>query len=440
LSLERGQILVSPFDLNVEHGALERPFKPMVRFLTPVCNAEGEKQGFVVINYLGAHLLGKLKEISSGFRGQTMLLNLAGEYLQAPNSAHEWGWMLGHEHSFRQHFRQAWQEYREHGAGAHRVAGDLFSFQPVSPAATTTDSLSERPGGRQSDSDSTLLLVAYVPQAVVAARSSELLRQMLMLFAGTQLLVAVLTLYWARSVAIRRDQEHRLAESEARLRRLSSRLLTAQETERRNLSRMLHDELGQQVTAITLDLKSAVRQASQGAAEPLLRRAIQETEGLLRSVHELARAVRPSVLDDIGLREAMESYVAEYENRTGIQVDCRLHFRNTRVGPRVGENVYRIFQESLANVSTHAQTNQVALSVDVRDRMLYMSIEDAGIGFATDQIKDSTRLGILGMRERVELLNGDFQLTSAPGQGTKIHVTIPLEPSEDSSAGPHDNE
>ncbi len=247
-----------------------------------------------------------------------------------------------------------------------------------------------------------------------------------MLYAGTLALVSILALYWARSGAIRQHQELQLAESESRLRRLSSRLLTAQETERRNLSRTLHDELGQLITAIRLDLRSAAKADLAPSTRSLLARAIDETDQLLQSLHVIASEVRPSVLDDLGLPEAMESFVSEYERRTGIQVRCRWQFGKQRIPPTIGENVYRIFQEALANVAAHAKTNDVAVEVEIQDRALHMQIRDHGVGFQPERATESSRLGILGMRERVELLHGQFTLTSKPGEGTTVRVTIPL--------------
>ncbi len=140
LMLDRGQIFVSPFDLNVEHGQLQRPIKPVVRFLTPAFSDTGQKRGFVVLNYLGAHLIGQLKEISAGFRGETMLVNQSGEYLQAPNAGHEWGWMLSHDHSFRSHFPRAWKRLRYEQQGQFWIDDDLFTVQRVSPSHTSVPS------------------------------------------------------------------------------------------------------------------------------------------------------------------------------------------------------------------------------------------------------------------------------------------------------------
>ncbi len=214
--------------------------------------------------------------------------------------------------------------------------------------------------------------------------------------------------------------------SESRLRTLSDRLLTAQEEERRSISRELHDELGQQVTAISLDLRSAVRQKDAVRANSLLERAIEETEHLLKSVHEVASRVRPSVLDDLGLHDAVESLTSELSQRSGVTVNTTLDFDEQCVSPKIGENVYRILQEGLTNVVKHAKIEQVSVTIELESKQLVMTLEDRGIGFEPQQ-RDVSRLGILGMQERAELLGGHFTLSTQQGVGTRIDVSIPLE-------------
>ena len=200
--------------------------------------------------------------------------------------------------------------------------------------------------------------------------------------------------------------------------------------QRNGLSRDLHDQLGQQVTAISLDLRSLQKKTRESDASPLLRKAIEETDELLQSLHEIATRVRPSVLDDLGLPDAVDSLLTEYQQRTGVQVSSQLHFHEDRIPAPVRENVYRILQEALANVASHAKVDEAQVIIQTDRHMLRMSVRDAGIGFQPNGQQQSTRLGILGMRERVELLNGQFELESTPGEGAASHrpVLRPLIP------------
>lgn len=437
LKLAPEDVFVSTFDLNVERGEIEQPIKPVIRFLTPVLDDNDERSGFLVLNYLGAQLLSQIRHISGEFSGATMIVNRDGEYLQAPAAEHEWGWLLGHEHRFSEDYPEAWKRGQQPDVDSLRVGQDLFVFRKIrlgrtaaTQAADTEDA--EDTGDTASTTDNaeanSLILVAYVSADVVTAHSRALLRQLLLLSAGVMAVVALLSYYWARTSALRRRHEERIVESESRLRQLSSKLLAAQEAERRNLSRDLHDELGQQVTAVSLDLKSLAKVEGEYRRSPLLRRAIEEVDQLLRSLHEIAKRVRPRVLDDLGLHDAVESFLAEFSERSGIEVISDLRFHGERIPPAVGENVFRILQEALANVAKHAQVEEAEVIMEVDGALLRMLIEDGGVGFHPEKQSESNRLGILGMRERVELLDGQFEVLSAPGEGTSIHVVIPMYP------------
>jgi signal transduction histidine kinase len=412
--LAAGQVFVSPFDLNVEHGVIERPIKPVIRLLTPVLDTEGRPRGLLALNYAGARILDELREISAAFRGHALLVNLDGEYLRTPDRLHEWGWQLGHGRSFRGDHPAAWEQLRTLETGQIQVDGDLFTVQRVLPAAPSTPETSA------------LLIVSHIPAGVAESLSRPLAGQLLVMLLGSLSGAAVLAFFWARASVARRVQEHRIGESEARLRLLSSRLLAAQEEERRSLSRLLHDELGQRVTALSLDVKTLLRREPAEGAGPLLRRAAEEADGVLAALHAIATRVRPSVLDDLGLRDAIESHVSEYQDRTGISVDCDLRFERQAFPGPVAENVYRIVQEALANVAAHAQADAVRVQLVVREDRLELCVEDRGCGFDPGVLATTPRLGVLGMRERVELLGGEFQLDTERGRGTTIRVRLPL--------------
>jgi signal transduction histidine kinase len=207
--------------------------------------------------------------------------------------------------------------------------------------------------------------------------------------------------YLAYAGALRRNQERQIADSEARLRTLSTRLITAQEDERRRLSRDLHDELGQIVTTVALDLQRAAQAPDQEKKAELIQRAFQETECLLDRIHEISSHLRPTLLDDLGLKDAVQNLLSEYEQRTGI------------------------LQEALTNVSKHAQTKEVFVRLEVDPRLVALMVRDVGAGFSPAAL-DGKGLGILGMRERAELLGGNFMVKAEVGKGTEIHISIPI--------------
>lgn len=424
MKLQPGEVFVSRFDLNVEHGQIERPLEPVLRFLTPVVDDTGRTRGLVALNYNGEHLLGRLNELS--LPGSTLLINSAGQYIRGLTSDDAWGWLLGHTHTFEKQFPQAWKRISSEPEGQFVTAEGMFTFRRVSFSASLTGPETPTAVASDRDGDPTrLILVGFLPPAMQSAASTKLLKQLMWMYAGAMVVIATFGWYWARSAAIRKQQAKSIMASESRLRTLSDQLMTAQEEERRSISRELHDQLGQQVTAISLDLRSAARQQDAARAQSLLDRAIEETDHLLKSLHEVASRLRPSVLDDLGLHDAVESLTSEISRRTDVSVTTNLDIRERSVSPKIGENVYRILQEGLMNVVKHAEAKQAAVTIQVEADQLHMTLEDSGIGFDTWQ-RDASRLGILGMRERTELLGGQFSLSSAPGSGTRVEVSIPL--------------
>jgi signal transduction histidine kinase len=406
LRLERGAIFLSPFDLNVEHDEIERPLKPMLRFATPVFDRQGAKRGILVLNYLGAALLGKLDKGTVGFAGKVWLLNRDGYFLRGPAPEDEWGFMLGHNRTFATYFPDEWPPLSAAGTGQFRTERGLFAFRTLSP-------------------ETGLVVVAHVPPGVLDGRAVRLLRRLLLLSAVVLLLVLVLAWYLAHAAALRHQHERHLADSEARLRTLSARLLTAQEDERRSVSRDLHDEFGQVVTSVTLDLQRAAQASDCQRKDELIGRALQGAGQLLDHLHEISARLRPTLLDDLGLKEAVRSFLSDYESRTGIVTRAELCFEQTSVPPVVSENVYRILQEALTNVSKHARAPEVQVGLRVGGGQVSLCVRDAGVGLESAAL-DGKRLGILGMRERAELLDGTFVLNATPGRGTEVRVTIPL--------------
>jgi signal transduction histidine kinase len=412
LDLQVGEVFVSPLDLNVERGQIELPPRPVIRLVTPVVEETGARRGLLVLNYAGARLLGKLRELAGSSRGDLLLINMDGEYLQAHDPDREWGWLLGHSASFRDDYPAAWDRIRAADRAQLQIGADLFTTERVP--------LAEGAGAGRN---------AVVVISRIAMGEATDLRPgagRLLPLLGTLAGIVGLAFYWARVTVGRQMQERRIAASEARLRALSSRLLAAQEEERKSLSRMLHDELGQRVTAIALDLKAALRRHDEHETDSALQRAVGETDGVLATLHELASRVRPSVLDDLGLADAIESFVSDYEKRTGVSVATELRLPSGDLSGALGEGVYRIVQEALANVQAHADTASARVDLAADGRALELTVEDEGRGFDAATLTDSTRLGILGMRERAELLGGTFELETAPGRGTRIHVRLPL--------------
>jgi len=221
-------------------------------------------------------------------------------------------------------------------------------------------------------------------------------------------------------------------EAEAAHRRVLRRLSGAEETERGRISRELHDQLGQDLTALKLGLQGVRKQDPLPASvQERIGGLEQLTEGLMRRIHRLAWELRPSVLDDLGLELALSRYTTDWSEGNGVVVDFH---SGGIVGPRPPpdcENaLYRITQEALTNIARHANARRVSVLLERQPRFLSLIIEDDGRGFdaaaALEAGPAQRSLGLLGMRERVHLVGGSLEVESAPGAGATIFVRLPL--------------
>jgi signal transduction histidine kinase len=226
-------------------------------------------------------------------------------------------------------------------------------------------------------------------------------------------------------------QEIEVARS--RLERLSRRLVEVQEAERRYVSRELHDEVGQTLTALKLKLQASARESSESAKEGQQEAQVLVSD-LLARVRDLSLDLRPAMLDDLGLVPALMWYFERYRARTHIQVLFKhVGLEDRRLPAEAETGAYRIVQESLTNVARHARVSEVTVRVWAGEVTLGVQIEDRGAGFNLDTaLAAHTSTGLTGMRERVSLLGGRLTVESTPGQGTCVTAEFPLGP------GPHE--
>jgi signal transduction histidine kinase len=217
------------------------------------------------------------------------------------------------------------------------------------------------------------------------------------------------------------------------LRHLSRQLLTIQEEERRKISRELHDVIAQTLNGINVRLAS-LKSASETSRD-ILNQQIESTQALVEKsvdiVHRFARELRPSVLDDLGLIPALEAYMKSFMAETGIRTSLTAFSGIENADTATHTALYRIAQEALTNVARHAKASQAKVTLTGHDGTISMEISDDGIGFEVEgqsSAKKTTRLGLLGMKERIEMIGGSFCIQSAPGKGTTIRIEIPAAP------------
>jgi signal transduction histidine kinase len=224
------------------------------------------------------------------------------------------------------------------------------------------------------------------------------------------------------------EQSRRMQEQ---LRLLSRQLLLAQEEERKKISRELHDVIAQTLSSINVQLATLKNKASFNSKG--LERSIAHTQALVvRSVdivHRFARELRPTVLDDLGLIPALNTFLKNFVKDTGIRVSLSAFSAVEAVTGDKRTVLYRVAQEALTNVARHSQASCAQVNIQKLDGAVCMEIKDDGKGFEQNGVfraKKGKRLGLLGMKERLEMVGGNFAVTSAPGKGTTILAQVPL--------------
>ncbi|MDZ4797095.1 MAG: histidine kinase [Bryobacteraceae bacterium] len=239
-------------------------------------------------------------------------------------------------------------------------------------------------------------------------------------------LVAALSILRVRKLEVRaHGQQLRTEVAEDEMRRLSHQVVQAQEEERRSISRELHDEVGQMLTGLRMDLRALqkVHRANPAGFDARIDQTRALLEQTLQSVRDIAMGLRPSMLDDLGLRAALEWQARDFERRHEIAVTLEIEADIDSLPERHRTNLYRIVQEALTNCARHARAHQVRIRFGQTGvGMLTVTIEDDGIGMEHNTGKG---LGLIGIKERVRKLGGDFRVESLPGQGTRIALELP---------------
>ena len=288
---------------------------------------------------------------------------------------------------------------------------------------------------RLTDEIQSLNRTAFVDaQRAAAAMSGGAQTQIWSVF-GTALLTSLAIAWGAARHAVR--LEHRLTEQRAReeriatdLQRLSARLVAAQEDEQRRIARELHDEVGQALSTVSVELSVARRRLDRiGSDSTLLSDAQASAESALRSVRDLSHLLHPTALDDLGLVAALDSHVAEFRRRHRIDVDFRATGLDRRQPAEVERAVYRIVQEALTNMARHAHATGGEVRLESADGRLTVTVDDNGIGFDSGDVErpgGRQGLGLLGMRERAAQLRGSITVGPSPDGGTRVRAEFPV--------------
>ena len=236
-----------------------------------------------------------------------------------------------------------------------------------------------------------------------------------------------------RDITYRVQAEEHLRSSHDQLRMLSARLQFAREEERTNIAREIHDELGQMLTVLKMDLALFERKLFQTRPATSSRKAVEELHSMsnmidtiIQSVRRIATELRPEILDELGLKEAIEWELETFETRTGIRGELTSNIDEIKLDRERSTALFRIFQETLTNVTRHARATKVTARLEQQEQLLTLAVRDNGRGITGPECSNSKSLGILGMKERAHLIGAEIAITGEPGKGTLVRVQLPL--------------
>lgn len=230
----------------------------------------------------------------------------------------------------------------------------------------------------------------------------------------------------------RARMHQRLLDKEAQRTRLLRALLSAQEEERGRIARDLHDQIGQSLTALLLGLDRLLEAGAAAAADARptaprsqeVARLRELTDVTLADVRRIALDLRPAVLDELGLAAALRRFARELHARYGVAINVLVELPS-RLARDAETVLYRVAQEALTNVVRHARAREASIVATASDGWVRLVVEDDGIGFEPDALPAMERIGLVGMRERLELAGGSLRIESAPGHGCSVHARLP---------------
>jgi PAS domain S-box-containing protein len=218
--------------------------------------------------------------------------------------------------------------------------------------------------------------------------------------------------------------------AEEMLQTFSQRLIETQEAERSRVARELHDEIGQALTAIKLNMQAILLSTGHSPREAQLKETLAIVDRAMQQVHDISLGLRPMLLDDLGLVAALRWYMNHWAQQSGLKAEFVAQLSSVRLPPEIETACFRIAQEALTNIVRHAQASHIRIELAERGAALHLEIRDDGVGFNQDAMPKgyapNGSLGLQGMRERVLILSGDINIKSAVRQGTEIHVCFPL--------------
>lgn len=238
------------------------------------------------------------------------------------------------------------------------------------------------------------------------------------------------TVQLQNEITERRRAENEVSHSHQRLKNLSAHLQTVREEERKGLAREIHDELGQALTALKLNMTILKDELHSPSADEKITTMLDLIDSTIKSVKRMITALRPLLLDDLGLTAAIEWQTEEFQERTGIRCKLSIDPERITLDAERSTAIFRIFQETLTNIARHAKASEVIVRFTVLDGTAELRISDNGIGITDEQVNSNRSFGLIGIRERASYWGGNVDIRSTNNHGTAVIVRIPVHQEE----------
>ncbi len=221
-------------------------------------------------------------------------------------------------------------------------------------------------------------------------------------------------------------KSERLRESEEKLRRLAAHLISVREEERAHIAREIHDELGQVLTGLKMEVTWLAKRLKDKALIEKTDSMCKLIDSSVQTVRKIATGLRPEMLDDMGLVAAVAWQSKEFQKRTGIRCRSKLPPETAKLDIDISTTMFRIFQEILTNVARHSRATRVDIDLGVSEERVSLEVIDNGVGIPDNEVNGKKSLGLLGMHERALLFGGEVGISGTPGHGTRVAVSIPI--------------
>lgn len=426
MELGENEIYISRLDLNMEHGKVELPYKPVIRFGMPVYSEEGDKLGVLMVNHLASSMLEAFKVASSPSHAFPMLLNDQGFWLYHPEKSKQWGFMFeaSRHVSMSRQSPELWHKALAHEDSQFDHDGDMVTVGTIYPYDGFTSMgkirLSETVEGRY------WKVVSVYPKAMLNAEFDMLKRRV----GGTAIFSMLLSLFvllvWRASNQRRNRSEIEREKLLCELRHLSRKLIDHREEEASRIGRALHDDVGQVLAAIQLQIGIVERcftDEDYVAAKESVGRIKQMSSDLSLVIRKQLYAIKPGHLEEIGLVASIEELCREWHEQLDVTLIIE-ELSAEELPEKLQLCLFRVVQEALTNAIKHSEASKVELSLRQKPQQICFQYRDNGKGF--DQKGVGHGMGLTGMRERVNALGGTMHLDSQKNSGLLLEVELPL--------------